>query len=102
MRACGLRLSAGMLVVAAGLVFGIHTAPSAAQGGKVEDLFNGKNLEGWYTFLPDDGKNKDPLGIFKVENGMIHVSGQKFGYLSTEKEHGNYRLRVDFKWGQKK
>ena len=34
----------------------------------------------------------DPKGVFKVEDGMIHVSGEEFGCLTTEKEFENYRL----------
>src|ERR1700727_1175093 len=36
-------------------------------------LFNGKDFDGWYTYLGASGKNKDPKGVFKVENGMIHI-----------------------------
>lgn len=74
----------------------------AAGGPRREVLFNGRDLTGWYTFVPESGKNKDPLGIFKVRDGVLHVSGEKFGYVSTEKEYANYRLSVDFRWGQKK
>ena len=101
MKSWPIRLSVTVLAVAA-VVAGLGGTPSVAQGGRVEALFNGKNLDGWYTFVEGQGKNTDPLGIFKVENGVIHVSGQKFGYLSTEKEYENYRLSVDFKWGEKK
>jgi hypothetical protein len=31
---------------------------------------------------------------------MIHVSGTEFGYFATEAEYGNYRLTVEFKWGE--
>lgn len=72
-------------------------------------LFNGRSFDGWYTFLPSAGKNKDPKGVFKVENGMIHVldipvtsERQEFGYLATEKEFSRCRVRVDFKWGVKR
>lgn len=97
------RLAACALVtIAAATAVESVAGPSRAQRGRTEVLFNGRNLDGWYTFLEGSGKNSDPLGIIKVENGLIHVSGQKFGYLSTEKEYANYRLSVDFKWGQKK
>lgn len=72
-------------------------------------LFNGRNLDGWYTFLPSTGKNKDPKGIFKVEKGMIHVldipltdEKQDFGYIATNQELSNCRIRVDFKFGPKR
>jgi hypothetical protein len=79
----------------------------AATGGWVS-IFNGKNLDGWYTYLQSSGKNKDPQGIIKVEDGMIHVFGipktdekQQFGYLATEKEYSHCRIRLEYKWGTK-
>jgi hypothetical protein len=92
-RGIGGALAAGLLAAA--------VLPGQAQGGRVS-LFNGRDLTGWYTFVPEFGKNKDPLGIFKVRDGVIHVSGEKFGYISTEKEYENFRFSVDFRWGQKK
>jgi len=71
-------------------------------------LFNGKNFDGWYTFLPSTGKN-DPKHVFKVEHGMIHILGipestefQEFGYLATDKEFSHCRIRAEFKWGTKR
>ncbi len=95
------RLAAGLLGALA--LTGILAARSSgAQAGKTEVLFNGKDLKGWYTFTQEHGKNSDPLGIFKVEDGVLRVSGEKFGYLSTEKDYQDFRLRVDYKWGEKK
>ncbi|CAA9337513.1 CBM32 / CBM47 [uncultured Microcoleus sp.] len=72
-------------------------------------LFNNQNLDGWYTWLPSTGKNNDPKGVFKVENGMLHFldipvtdQDEDFGYLATNNEYSNYRLRFEYKWGQKK
>ncbi len=68
-------------------------------------LFNGKDLSGWYSFIRYNDKTDpltDPKGIFKVEDGLIHVSGEHFGCLTTHKEYENYRLKLDFKWGTKK
>ncbi len=68
-------------------------------------LFNGDNLDGWYTFRQAEGKNHDTLHIFKPENGMIHVldvdpaASQPNGYLATNEEFRNYRLRLEYKWG---
>lgn len=66
------------------------------------NLFNGKDLSGWYTVIEKVGINSDPEGIFKVENGILHILGKQFGYLCTKKEYENYRLIVEFKWGEKK
>ncbi len=62
-------------------------------------LFNGNNLNGWYTYLNKQGRDKDPDGVFKVENKMIHVSGTEYGCITTDKEYGNYELEMEFKWG---
>ena len=63
-------------------------------------LFNGKNLDGFYTYLRSKGKDQDPDKVFQVHESMIHVSGTEFGYFSTEAEYENYRLTVEFKWGE--
>jgi hypothetical protein len=72
-------------------------------------LFNGKDLSGWETYLGKPyqqtdpvGVNKDPSGVFKVEDGAIHVSGEVFGVVSTVKEYENYRLRLEVKWGERR
>ncbi|GJM30976.1 MAG: hypothetical protein DHS20C17_36110 [Cyclobacteriaceae bacterium] len=65
------------------------------------DLFNGKNLDGWYTFLKGHGRNNDPNNVFTVENNMIRISGEDWGCITTNKEFQNYKLVVEFKWGDK-
>ncbi|MGC4035270.1 MAG: DUF1080 domain-containing protein [Chitinophagaceae bacterium] len=65
-------------------------------------LFNGKNLDGWYSFLKTKGKNNDPEKVFAIENGLLHISGKEFGYICTEKVYENFHLAVEFKWGTKK
>ncbi len=69
-------------------------------------LFNGENLDGWYTYRVRDGKNNDVQHVFKVENGTIHVldvpdpaTPQPNGYLATNEEFRNYRVRLEYKWG---
>jgi len=65
-------------------------------------LFNGKNLNGWYSFLQTKGKNNDPEKIFTIENGLLHITGKEFGYLCTEKKFKNFHMVAEFKWGVKK
>lgn len=67
--------------------------------GKTYQLFNGKNLKGWYTFLKDRGRDNDPKKVFTVQDGMIRISGEEWGCITTEKEYENYTLTVEFKWG---
>lgn len=72
-----------------------------AQKRKKMELFNGKNLDGWYTFLRTTGKNSDPKGVFTVSKGLIVISGEEYGCITTNEEYENYRLIVDFKWGDR-
>jgi hypothetical protein len=66
-------------------------------------LFNGKNLQGWYTFFPSKGVNSDPERIISVENdGVIRVTGKEFGYFATTDEYAGYHLSFEVKWGEKK
>jgi hypothetical protein len=62
-------------------------------------LFNGKDLTNFYTFLQKQGRNNDPDKVFTVADGMIRVSGKEFGYFATEKDYENYVLTVEYKWG---
>lgn len=57
-------------------------------------LFNGKNLNGWKTFLAD--KNADPAKTFVVKDGEIQVTGTPFGYFYTDKPYKNYI--ISYSW----
>lgn len=67
-----------------------------------QQLFSGKDTQGWYTYLDSLGKNNDPEKNFKVENNLLHIEGKRFGYLCTEKSFSDYYLKVVFKWGEAK
>jgi hypothetical protein len=63
-------------------------------------LFNGRNLDGWYIFLKDRGRNNDPKQVFTVQDGLIRVSGEEWGCITTQEEFENYKLSLEFKWGE--
>ncbi|MEO7983468.1 MAG: DUF1080 domain-containing protein [Bacteroidota bacterium] len=65
-------------------------------------LFNGKNLNGWHTFLKGPGVNADPNKNFLIEEGVLHVVGQDLGYAITDKGYSNFHFKVDFKWGERR
>ncbi len=68
--------------------------------GKAIVLFDGKSLANFDSFLGTKGLNNDPEHVFRLENGLIHISGAEFGYLITKREYANYYLRAEFKWGE--
>jgi len=75
---------------------------STAHAQKMKPLFNGKNLDGWYSFIKNRGKNNDSAGVFSVQDGLLHITGQEFGYIVAEKKYSDFHLVVEFKWGEKK
>lgn len=76
-------------------------APENGNTNETIELFNGRNLEGWYTFLKGYGRNNDPKDVFNVEDGLIHISGEEWGCITTVGEYEDYKLVVEFKWGDK-
>ena len=67
---------------------------------EVIQLFNGRDLSGWTTWLVDT-KHEDPRGVFSVQDGKIHISGDGFGYLGTTRAFKDYRLVAEVKWGSR-
>ena len=63
-------------------------------------LFNGKNLEGFYTWMRDYDYS-DPKKVFTVKDGMLHISGDAWGGLITNEMYRDYHLVIEFKWGEK-
>jgi hypothetical protein len=61
-------------------------------------LFNGRNLDGWYTWLRES-KYEDPKKVFTVQDGVIRVSGHDWGGLTTKNSYRDYHLVVEWKWG---
>lgn len=97
-----------------GAVFSL-CAPSFAADAGWTPLFNGKDLSGWTTWISMQpitenmkaptsvrGLNNDPLHVFTVVDGMIRVSGEEWGAVSTTGEYENFHLKFEFKWGSKK
>ncbi len=54
-----------------------------------ESLFNGRDLTGW--------KATGKMDVWGAENGVIYVSGSGGGWLLTEKEFGDFELRLEYK-----
>jgi hypothetical protein len=112
------------LLVLCVLLAGLSTH---AQSGWTS-LWNGKDLDGWTTWmqrpsptsgvpgLPRDangrytepiGSGRDPLKVFTVDadvdgRAAIRISGEAFGELRTKASFKDYHLKLQFKWGEKK
>lgn len=64
------------------------------------DLLGGNDLKGLSTWLRDT-KAKDPRQVFASRGGILHVSGEGFGYVGTDKEYRDYHLIVEYRWGKR-
>lgn len=71
-------------------------------------MFNGRDLAGWYTWMPSRGRDSDPLGMFRIEDGVLHILGSdvdpaqfEFGYIATEREYESFRVRFEYKFGDR-
>jgi hypothetical protein len=63
-------------------------------------LFNGRDLAGWTTWLVDS-QHQDPRRVFSVDQGLLRISGDGFGYLATVDAFRDYHLRLEFRWGNR-
>lgn len=61
-------------------------------------LFNGKDLNGWYAYEPEAGKYANATDLFRIEQNMIRLYGNKAGYLMSEQVFRNFQLTVEFRW----
>ena len=59
-------------------------------------LFNGKDLSNWILHLKDPAV--DPLTVFQVQNDVIHIKGDPFGYMRTTDSYSEYRLHVEYRY----
>src|SRR5580658_5143911 len=70
-------------------------------------LLNGRDLTGWYTMLEKSGKGvAENKKMVTMESEMLHILGNQVtdehfeaGYLATNQEFENVRIRVEYKWG---
>jgi hypothetical protein len=90
------------VLLAAVLSLAFYSPAQEPPGGKVIHLLSGNDLSPFYPFLKDFGKDNDPDHVFTITNGVLHITGQHYGYLATkETNFANYKLVAEYKWGEK-
>jgi hypothetical protein len=99
------RLTRRLLSAGAAIAAGLALAGSAplARAADTIELFNGKDLTNFYTWLAGP-KYEDPNHVFTVVEDIdgapaIRVSGQGYGAFITKQEFSNYKLEADYRWG---
>jgi hypothetical protein len=97
------RITALMMIILMS-ISSISLAQSVANNPKMSEkvsdeiiqLFNGKDLNNWVFKLKDP--SVDPATVFTVTNGVIHITGNPFGYMRTKESYSDYRLHVEWRW----
>lgn len=65
---------------------------------QTQNLFNGKDLGGWHTDVPDRDKDNTLPPPFIVRNGLLVSLGKPGGHLITDAVYENYRLEVEYRF----
>ncbi len=63
-------------------------------------LLPAKDTSAFYTFIKDQGVDKDPDKVFTLNDGILRIAGTQRGYLATKAEFSDYRLVAEYKWGK--
>ena len=79
---------------------------ASVQGDGWRRLFDGRTLDGW-RFYQEGVPDGDPRRVVRIQDGALHflapdrgADGTKPGHISTLDEHGDFHLRLQFRWGE--
>ena len=64
-------------------------------------LFNGKDLNNWYSDVPAKDKDSTIKASFIIRNGLLVSMGRPEGHLITKDIYENYRLTVQYRFAGK-
>ena len=70
---------------------------SCGQKEAKQELFNGKNLDGW-TCVLDENSTLPTTEVYGVKEGNIYIAGNPFGYMRTAQKYSNYKLHAEWRW----
>ena len=59
-------------------------------------FFTEQNVSNWVYILKD--KTLEPAAIFKMDKGVLQITGISSGYLRTKKTYLNYDLKLEYRW----
>jgi hypothetical protein len=63
------------------------------------NLFNGKDLTGWKFIVNTKRDSKgDAKETWTVKEKVLICKGEPWGYLITDKEYGDYKLELEWRW----
>ncbi|MFA6564161.1 MAG: DUF1080 domain-containing protein [Verrucomicrobiia bacterium] len=84
-------------VAIAGLACSLNLLAETGPGAF--ELFNGKDLAGWKSFVDDPKVTQGQ--VWSARDGVIVCKGEPMGYLYTEQQFTNFKLEVEYRWAGK-
>jgi hypothetical protein len=60
------------------------------------EIFNGKDLSNWNLVVENDAVPANE--VYSVNDGVITIIGQPFGYMYTKGKYKNYTLELEYRW----
>lgn len=63
-----------------------------------ENLFNGKDLTGWYIDIPEMDNDASLKSSFLVREGLLVSMGNPQGHLISNDSYKDYRLEIEYRF----
>jgi hypothetical protein len=60
------------------------------------NLWNGQDISDWILFLADSSARPDT--VFYVNDDVIRIGGQPFGYMRTPLKYSDFHLHAEWRW----
>ncbi|HOB83397.1 MAG TPA: DUF1080 domain-containing protein [Bacteroidales bacterium] len=100
MKTTPVRLTVLLLAIISGLSFSSCGRSKEKKNEAAKEsstvLFNGKDLNNWAFFLRDP--SADASQVFTVQNDVIHITGNPFGYMRTKESYSDYTLHLEWRY----
>lgn len=81
---------------------------ASAQSTGWRQLWDGRSLDGW-SFWQDGVGDTDTMGVVSIRDEVLHFHGDGYqhdtappGFIATTADHGNYHLRLQYRWGERR
>jgi len=70
--------------------------PAIEKTNKHHQFFDVSDASNWVYIIKD--KTLEPSIVFKMNNGVLQITGISSGYLRTKKTYSNYKLKLEWRW----
>ena len=94
-----------LITLSLALLMTVTSVPSVHGAEKWQQLFNGKNLNGWTPKIRGYEYGENFGNTFRVKDGVMQVGyeaygpfKERFGHIFYKTPYSNYRFRVEYRF----